>query len=321
MPLNAQNIQIATLFVPGAINPNLSAMAGAMGTERDAYQGYSEAADAVPSFNGNRQQSNSYILDGVDVNETIQNSLGYNPSPFSIAEVHVITGNADAEFGNVNGGEVVMVTKAGTKEFHGSAFEYHEASGLTANTWSNNYTGTARTNFTQNQFGGAVGGPILKNKLFFFANYIGLRYSNPPSQKLYSVPTLAERGLDTSSSCPTGFADLSGVASVDGVTLLDTTNGNGAGKAVPYKGNCLPITNPAVKFLFSAAGEKVLPLPNHRLPPAPLRGAITSAPSPQPPRTTRAMCAWITPRPSPIPSCSNSASATHGIWKTRFRCR
>ncbi len=263
MPLNAQNVQIATLFVPGAINPNMSAMGGAMGTERDAYQGYSEAADDMPSFNGNRQQSNSYILDGVDINETLQNSLGYNPSPFSIQEVHVITGNADAEFGNVNGGEVVMVTKGGTKEFHGNAFEYHEASGLTANTWANNHSKTAKSNFTQNQFGGAVGGPILKNRLFFFANYIGLRYSNPPSQKLYSVPTLAERGLDSSSSCPAGQGDLSGAVAKDGVTLIDSSNGNGAENAIPYANNCVPIINPAAKYLFSSEGEKVLPLPNH----------------------------------------------------------
>jgi hypothetical protein len=262
MPLAAQNIAIAGLFVPGSINPNSSAMSGAMGTERDAYQGYGGAMDDQPSFNGNRQQSNSYILDGVDINETLQNSLGYNPSPYSIQEVHVITGNADAEFGNVNGGEIVMVTKGGTNGFHGSVFAYHEASGLTANTWSNKYSGTSRSLFNQNQFGAAVGGPVIKNKLFFFGNYEGLRYSNPPSEKLYSVPTAAERGLTPTAACPAGNADLSGVLEVDGIQLYDNTTAAGTTNPPAYVNNCVPITNPAAKYLFTTESEKVFPLPN-----------------------------------------------------------
>ena len=123
-----------------------------------------------------------------------KHAIGYTPSPFSIQEVHVITGNADAEFGNVNGGEVVMVTKGGTNQFHGSAFAFHQNSGLDANTWSNKYTGLARNGFNQNQFGAAVGGPIIKNKLFFFGNYEGLRW-NTLGQATGSVPTSAMRGL------------------------------------------------------------------------------------------------------------------------------
>jgi len=262
MPLNGENVQIATLFVPGAYNPNSAAMSGAMGTERDAYQGYSEPADAQPSFNGNRQQANSYILDGIDINETLNNALGYNPSPYSIQEVHVITGNADAEFGNVNGGEIVMVTKGGTNQFHGSGFEYHENSGLTANSWANEHLATPiqKSSFNQNQFGAAVGGPIFRNKLFFFGNYIGLHHSSPPSQKAWSVPTVAERGLAPTPSCPTGNADLSGVLATDGIQLYSTANGTNT--QTPYANNCIPITNPVAKFLFTAQNEKLLPLPN-----------------------------------------------------------
>jgi hypothetical protein len=172
MPIDGLNIQEATLFVPGAINPSAAAMGGQLGTGRDSFTTHEEGPmDAIPSFNGNRQQSNSYILDGIDINETLQNAIGYTPSPFSIQEVHVITGNADAEYGNVNGGEVVMVTKGGTNEFHGSAFVFHQNSGLDANTWSNKYNGSPRAGYNQNQFGAAVGGPIIKNKLFFFGNY------------------------------------------------------------------------------------------------------------------------------------------------------
>src|ERR1019366_3519983 len=84
MPMDGLNVQIATLFWPGSNNPNSGAMGGQQGTGRDAYTTHeAEPADAIPSFNGNRQQSNSYILDGVDINETLQNGIGYNPSPLS----------------------------------------------------------------------------------------------------------------------------------------------------------------------------------------------------------------------------------------------
>jgi hypothetical protein len=259
MPLNGLNVQIATLFVPGAINPNVSSMGGTQGTERDAYTTHAaEPADAQPSFNGNRQQANSYILDGIDINETLNNAIGYNPSPFSIQEVHVITGNADAEYGNVNGGEVVMVTKGGTNQFHGSAFIFHEASGLQANSYSNKNAGPGnfvpRNNFTQNQYGVAVGGPIIKDKFFFFANYIGLRNPTTGTQ-LESLPTLAERGLAPGDT--PGVGDLSGLLTVEGIQL---TNSSGAN----YVNNQVPITNPVAKYLYATTvtHPNLLPLPN-----------------------------------------------------------
>jgi hypothetical protein len=272
MPLGAQNVQIATLMVPGAYNFNSSSMTSAMGFERDAYQQYSEPGDDQPSFNGNRQQANNYTLDGIDINESINNSLGYNASPYSLAETHVITQNADAEFGNVAGGDIIMVTKNGTNHFHGSAFLFHESSGLEANSWANkNYAvPLRRMNFGQEQFGAAVGGPIFKNKLFFFGNYIGSRYTVPPSQKIWSVPTAAERGLAPTTACPAGNADLSQVLAIDNVQLYDTSNGTA--NETPYANNCIPIVNPVAKFLYSQESEKIWPLPNA----APRAGTYTA---------------------------------------------
>jgi outer membrane receptor protein involved in Fe transport len=266
MPLNGLNVQIATLFVPGSINPNVGAMGGQLGTERDAYTpNGGEPADAQPSFNGNRQQSNSYILDGIDINETLNNALGYNPSPFSIQEVHVITGNADAEYGNVNGGEVVMVTKGGTNKFRGSVFEYHQASGLQANTYSNKIEGPGffipRAQFTQNQFGGAVGGPLVKDKLFFFVNYLGLRHQSNSTVRL-GVPTLAERGLAPGDT--PGIADLSGLLTVEGLQLVNNSIA-GTDDPPPYVNNQIPIVNSVAKYLFaqSVTHPNLLPLPNY----------------------------------------------------------
>ena len=268
MPMDGLNVQIATLFVPGSVNPNSSAMGGQQGTGRDAYTPHeAEPADAIPSFNGNRQQANSYILDGVDINETLQNAIGYNPSPFSLQEVHVITGNADAEFGNVNGGEVVMVTKGGTNQLHGSVFAFHQDAGLSDNSWANKYSGTPKLGFTQNQYGAAVGGPIIKNKLFFFANYEALRY-NDLGMKSSSVPTSAMRGLaanstgfDTSSNCNPGYADFSVLASAKNDHLWDNTNGTN--NPVLFQGNCVPINSNNILATLLINNPSAFPTPNH----------------------------------------------------------
>jgi hypothetical protein len=279
MPLDGLNVQTATLYLPGSVNPNSALMGGTQGTERDAYTVHEGSpSDVQPSFNGNRQQSNSYILDGVDVNETLQNGLGYNPSPYSIQEVHVITGNADAEFGNVNGGEVDMVTKGGTNQLHGSVFEFHEDGGLTANTWANKNVGAGRASYTQNQFGAAAGGPIFKNKLFFFGNYEGFR-NNSTGEGSASVPTSAMRGLstsagpyDTPSTCPSGYGDFAAAVAYYGMTgLWNTTNGYNNETLYPGPtGNCVPINPDNKLFAFLVNNPKAFPLPNH----APAPGAL-----------------------------------------------
>ncbi|MGC1781974.1 MAG: carboxypeptidase-like regulatory domain-containing protein, partial [Acidobacteriaceae bacterium] len=135
MPLPGQNPLYATMFVPGALNPTVSSM-------NSAYRVTSW--DQIPSFNGNRQQGNNFVLDGIEINETTENLSGYNPSPQSLQEVRVITGNSDAEYGNVDGAEILYVTKAGTNQFHGSAFEFFENQNFAANTYSNNYNNAAK---------------------------------------------------------------------------------------------------------------------------------------------------------------------------------
>ncbi len=252
MPLNGLNPYIAAMIVPGALNPTFAAMGGLEGAYRDTDQ------DAVPSFNGNRKQGNNFILDGIEINETVANTVGYNPSPYSLQEMRIITGNADAEYGNVNGGEVVMVTKGGTNRFHGNLFEYFKNQGLSANSWTNDYNGVAKSHFSQNQFGATLGGPILKDKLFFFADYEGLRYTVPASQSLYSVPDALERAGN--------FSEL--LSEPTPIQLYNTAQGN-TDSAVPYANNQLPaVLNPVATYLF--AHPTALPLPNR----APLAGTV-----------------------------------------------
>ncbi len=82
----------------------------------------------------------------------------------------MLTNNFAAEYGRASGGIVNVVTKSGTNQFHGSAYEYNRLSALSSNTYQNDATDTEKGGFTRNQFGFAVGGPIIKNKLFFFNN-------------------------------------------------------------------------------------------------------------------------------------------------------
>jgi hypothetical protein len=265
MPLNSLNVIISTLFTPGAVSPATASMGGLMGGYRDVNTSNDIAASGVPSFNGNRQQGNNFILDGVEINETITNTLGYNPSPYSLQELRVISGNAGAEYGNVNGGEVLMVSKSGTNRFHGSAFEYYRNQDLAANSWTNNNVpagspAIAKSPFTQNQFGGAVGGPIFKDKLFFFADYEGYRLNLPGGQAAASVPTALERTGDFSEELSTYGPNYQ---------LYNTANGN-ASAAVPYLNNQgIRINNPVAAYLF--AHPAALPAPNH----APLASTVS----------------------------------------------
>jgi len=264
VPNNGLNFQFDTLFVPGSVNPSVDSMAAGDGNERDIDPA------GVPSFNGNRQQANNYVLDGIEMNETMNNLAAYNPAPDAAQEERVITGNADAEYGNVNGGEVLVVTKAGTNQYHGSAYLYYQDNNLaSANSWYNNYYGLPITPFTQEQFGATFGGPIVKNKLFFFGDYEGFRYHSGGLGQL-SVATADMRTGD--------FHEIGlGAANQAPIQLYNTQNG-----AIPYDqatpyGNCttspmtcnqIPVVNPVANYLF--AHPEIYPLPNH----APVSGYV-----------------------------------------------
>ena len=126
-------------------------------------------------MNGQREQANNYTLDGVDMNEPIDNLLPYQPSPDALAEVRVETNNYSAEFGNVAGALIGSTIKSGTNEFHGSGFEYWRDSSMAANTWENNRVpAREKADLSQHIFGATFGGPIVRNKLFFFGDYQGV---------------------------------------------------------------------------------------------------------------------------------------------------
>ncbi len=141
------------------------------------------------SISGQREDANGFLVNGGDVKELMNGGTAIIPDLDSIAEFRVLTNNFDAEYGNYSGGIINVVTKCGSNQFHGSAFEFLRNTDLDAR----NFFSPQRGFYRQNQFGGTVGGPIKKNKLFFFLDYQGTRNAQGLDTGLIQVPTLAER--------------------------------------------------------------------------------------------------------------------------------
>jgi hypothetical protein len=127
---------------------------------------------------GARDRSWNYTLDGIDINDASQggsNSTSFRPNPDMLDEFRVLTGNNTAEYGRNSGGQVAMVTRSGTNQFHGDGFWFYRTPRLNANEWQNNIDNLGKAQLEQNIFGGGVGGPVIRNKTFFFAEVQGLR--------------------------------------------------------------------------------------------------------------------------------------------------
>ena len=141
------------------------------------------------SINGQREFSNAFTVNGSDAEEDVNSGTAIIPNLDSVAEFRILTSNFDAEYGGHSGGQINVVTKSGTNAFHGDGFEFLRNTSLDAR----NYFSPTRGTFDQNQFGGTFGGPIRKNKTFFFADYQGTRLTEGVDTGDIAVPTAAER--------------------------------------------------------------------------------------------------------------------------------
>jgi hypothetical protein len=205
LPLASRNYVQLTLLAPGSVSTDPSSFNN--GNNTGGYGGR-------PLINGNREQANYFLLDGMDNNQVSDNLLGYTPAPDAIEEFNLITNNAPAEFGQFMGGIVSATIKSGTNSFHGDMWEFLRNNVLNANSWNNNFNtadnGTVwdplqKATLRWNMFGATLGGPIIKNKLFFFVDYQGQRFDTPPSTSTTTVFSAAERGGDFSQLCTNGF--------------------------------------------------------------------------------------------------------------------
>ena len=190
LPLNGRNfVQLATL-TPGVTqetNPN-SFFNGGPSSEVSTRGSYSL------SVGGSRPQSTDWLLDGVDNNELTAGGIAVLPSIDAIQEFKVLTYNYSAEYGTRAGPTVLVTTRSGSNQFHGSLFEFVRNRSLNAKS----FFASSKEKFNLNQFGGAVGGPIRKDKTFFFADYEAKRQRRGIPANGF-VPTEAMRGGDFSS--------------------------------------------------------------------------------------------------------------------------
>lgn len=197
-PLSARSYTDLLALQPGVI-PVTSGLSGGMGGQFTstgfAIQQVSGDLNAGNfSVNGMREADNGFLLNGATVQEAAFSGTAAIPNLDSIQEFRIITNSYDAEYGNYSGGQINVTTKSGTSEFHGSAFEFLRNTALDAKGFFDKTRGV----FQQNQFGGTFGGPIKKDKLFFFADYQGtrLRYGQSSGQIL--VPSDDERNRNFS---------------------------------------------------------------------------------------------------------------------------
>jgi len=155
---------------------------------------YGSDRAGVVSVNGGRGRDNNFTVNGGDGNDQFAGLPAIQPSPDAIAEFRVLTNTFDAEYGRNSGAVVNVVTKSGTNDFHGSAYEFFRNQNLNAKVFFD----TSKLDYLQNQFGATLGGPIRKDKTFFFVTYEGDRIRRGSSGDTVTVPTAAERTGDFS---------------------------------------------------------------------------------------------------------------------------
>ncbi len=253
MPLAGRNWINLLKVIPGATPTNTNALNGREYTST----GYSDF-----KINGKAGSQTQVNLDGgsiVDQGSDAKTSVA--PSLESIQEVSVLTNNFQAEYGTRGGTVINIVTKSGTNQLHATAFNYMRNEALNANSWTNNYLGTPRPRYRFNYFGANVGGPIKKNKLFFFYNFENFKQDIPATVALSRTPTDLERIGDFSQTV-TNASGQRPVIYMPGTAL--------SGNPVPVPNNVLPasLINPlgkAILAMFPKQNVNNNPLQNYQL--------------------------------------------------------
>lgn len=185
LPLDGRNFLELTLLVPGAA----PAAPGSAGSVR---------GDLAFNINGAREDANYFLLDGVYNGDPKLNTFGVNPPVDAVQEFEILTSTYDASFGGNAGGQLNVVTKSGTNQVHGSAYEFFRNAVLDARNFFAPGN-EAKPQYQRNQFGFSLGAPIVRNKTFWFADYEGKRVREGTTQ-ISNVPTLLERSGDFSQS-------------------------------------------------------------------------------------------------------------------------
>jgi hypothetical protein len=233
LPLNGRNVLNLVSLVPGVV-PQGNTSGNASTLNVNGWGNY--------QIGGGAANQSSTFIDGAPINISYANSTSLVPTQDVIQEFQVATNNVVPEFGRFAGGVINMATKSGTNDIHGTAYEYYRNAALNANLFFNNRNNIPRPEFTQNQFGAAVGGPVIKDRTFFFLSWeqFSLRQATPNTT---TVPTAQMINGD--------FSQVPG-------QLYDPINKDSNGNRVPFVGNKIPTyrLNPTAitlaKLLFPA---------------------------------------------------------------------
>jgi len=232
LPLNGRNTGQLSLLLPGVVSVNPG-----------SFTAVRNFGGGRPYVNGNREQTNNYMVDGVDMNESIDNLVAYQPSPDALAEISVETNNYAADTGNVAGAVISNVMKSGSNVVRGNLFEFYRNSDFDANTWDNNRSNAPKAQRTQHIFGATLGGPLKKDKWFIFGDYQGTRFNAPGSETASVAPEEWRRG------------DLSGV---NAVIRDPRTN-------LPFPGNQIPLSRISPIARAILGNTALYPTPNRNV--------------------------------------------------------
>jgi len=246
LPLNGRNFSNLALLTPGVTRGAYGDVASGGGSSNYTETNRNnESGSAALSVNGLRPQANNYILDGVDNNDGLVNTVLFFPNIDATQEFKVNTSVAPAEYGRAGGAIVVTSIKSGTNNFHGSAFEFYRSGNFDSNPnyRFNDAPATPAASFKRNQFGFSAGGPIIKNHLFLFGDYQALREDLPVAPHYLTVPTQLMRQGNFSELQNAAMETASGVDISKGFYKTDYprcypgTYTDPSGHQVPYAGS------------------------------------------------------------------------------------
>jgi hypothetical protein len=242
LPLNGRMLIDLILTTPGS-HESHGAQAGDMSP---LY--WRPGQRSAVSIGGNRPNANYFLLDGATNTDPTFNTLNFSPSPDSVQEFKVQTGSYNAEMGGAGGGQVNIVTRTGSNEFHGTGYEFLRNDVFDARTFNEMESGN---HLVRNNFGASLGGPIIRNKLFFFFNYEGLRHTKSETM-IETVPTQAEINGNFSSAGVTIFNPFSARPNPNFDPAKPISAANPQVIRDPFPGNIIPqnLIDPKVQLFL-----------------------------------------------------------------------
>jgi Carboxypeptidase regulatory-like domain len=244
-----------------ALQPGVSPQHVSVGIEGTQYSVSGELNPGTQSISGQRETSNGFVVNGASVEEFRLNGTAVIPNLDSISEFRILTNNVEAEYGNYNGGLINVATKSGTNQLHGDAFEFLRNTIFDAR----NYYSPTVGAFQQNQFGGVIGGPVVRDKVFFFGDYQGTRLIEGVATGLIQVPSMADRTgniSDLANSKTSGLSDS--VVGAYWANQLSEELGYAVTAGEPYyKSTCT--STAACVFPGAVIPQSAMPIPTQRI--------------------------------------------------------